>query len=89
MVDDIDGDPSEICFYKANIEVKITRNPNKKPILTMTEKLERVHIDLWGPAPDISFQENWYMWIANNQATGQVWTEYCPNKKELLQAIWN
>ena len=84
MVDDIDGDPSKICFCEACIGAKITRNPSKKPISAVTEKLERVHMDLWGPAPDISLQGNRYMWTATDQATGRVWTEFRPNKKELL-----
>ncbi len=46
MVDNIDDDSSKICFCEACIRAKITRNPSKKPISAMTEKLERVHIDL-------------------------------------------
>ena len=61
MVDDIDGDPSKICFSETCIKVKITRNPSKKSFSAVKEKLERVHIDLWGLAPDISLQENCYM----------------------------
>ncbi len=29
------------------------------------------------------------MWTVTDQATGRVWTEFCPNKKELLQSIRN
>lgn len=53
----------------------------------VTLKLERVHMDLWGPSPDISLQGNRYMWTATDQATGGVWTDFRPNKKDLLQSI--
>ena len=61
IVDDIDGDPSKICFCEVCIEAKITRISSEKPILPGTEKLERVHLDLWGPALDIFLQGNRYI----------------------------
>ncbi len=70
MVDDIDGKPSKICFCGACIRAKITRNPSKKPISAVTEKLKRVHMDLWGPSSNISLQRNRYIWTANEQVTG-------------------
>ena len=72
MVDDIDSNPSKICFCEICIGAKITRNPSKKPISAMTEKLERVQMDLWAPTPDIFLQGNRYMWTATDQATGRV-----------------
>ena len=58
MVDDIDDDPSKICFCEACMGAKMTRNPSKKPISAATENLERVQMDLLGPSPNISLQEN-------------------------------
>ena len=50
-------------------------------------KLGRVHMDLWGPAPDISLQGNKYMLIITDQNTKQVWTEYKPDKKNVFRNI--
>ena len=87
MVDNIDGDPTKICFCESCISAKITRNPSSKPMSEVTTKMGRVHMDLWGPSPDISLEGNRYMWTATDQATGRVWTEFRPNKRELLQSI--
>lgn len=72
MVDDIDGNPTNIYFCEIGIKAKITKNSSKKPISAMTEKLKRVHIDLWQPALDIFLQENQYIWTTTDQVTGQV-----------------
>ncbi len=47
MVNDIDGDPTKICFCESFISAKITRNPSTKPMSEVTTKLGRVHMDLW------------------------------------------
>ena len=36
---------------------------------------------------DISLEGNRYMWTATDQAKRRVWTEFRPNKRELLQSI--
>ena len=87
MVDDIDDDPTKICFCESCICAKITIHPSMKPMSKVTTKLGRVHMDLWGPSPDISLEGNCYMWTVTNQATGRVWTKFRPNKKEILQFI--
>ncbi len=87
MVNDIDGDPTKICFCESCISAKITRNPSTKPMSEVTTKLGRVNMDLWGLLPDISLERNRYIWTATDQATGRVWTEFRPNKKEVLQSI--
>lgn len=46
IVDDIDDDPSKICFCESYISSKITRNPSKKLISEVTIKLDRVYMDL-------------------------------------------
>ncbi len=46
MVDDIDGDPTKICFCESCINAKITRNPSTKPMSQVTTKLGRMHMDL-------------------------------------------
>lgn len=84
MIDDIDKDPSKISFCKSYIGSKITWNPSREPMSKVTTKLGRVHMDLWGPSPDISLEKNCYMWTATDQATSRVWTDFWPNKKELL-----
>ncbi len=87
IVDDINGDPSKICFCESCISSKIMRNPNTKSISEVTTKLSRVYIDLWGSFPNISLEGNHYICIATDQAIRQVWMEFWPNKKELLQSI--
>ena len=61
MVDNIDGDPTKICFCESYISAKIMQNPSNKPISEVTTKMNRVYIDLWGPFPDISLEKNCYM----------------------------
>lgn len=87
MVNDMDGDPSKACFCEPCVGAKITRQASKNSMSEVTLKLGRVHMDLWGPSADISLQGNRYMWTATDQATGGVWTDFRPNKKNLLQSI--
>lgn len=70
--------PSKICFYEADIRAKVTRNPTSKSMSEVNTKLESVHMDLWGPFPDILLQKkNGYMWTTTDQATGRLWTQFC------------
>ena len=64
MVDDIDGNPTKICFYNSCISIKIMQNLSTKPISEVSTKLDRVHVDLWGPSSNIFLKENRYRWTA-------------------------
>lgn len=66
MVDDIDGDPTKICFCKLFINAKITQNSRSKPMSEVIFKLVRAHIGLSGPSFDIFFKTNCYIWTATN-----------------------
>lgn len=87
MIDNIDGDLTKVCFCELCINAKIMQNLNSKPMLKVTTKIVRVYIDLWGFFPDIFLKKNCYICTATNQATGQVWTDFWLNKRELLQFI--
>lgn len=84
MVYDIDGDISKICFCKSYISSKIIYNPSKKFILEVIKKWDGIHINFWESSSDISLKRNCYIWMAINQVTKQVWTQFWPNKKKLL-----
>lgn len=87
IVDNIDGDLNKICFCKSCNSLKIMRNSRTKPMSEVTNQLDRVHIRIWGSSPNIFLEENHYMCIVADQVTGQVWTKFYPNIKELLQSI--
>lgn len=72
----------EACIY-----AKQAKHISCKPIKDAKRKLGRVHIDLWGPAPDISLQGNKYMLTITDQHTKQVWTEYKSDKKNVFTDI--
>lgn len=59
IIDNIYDNSSKIFFCEIYIKVKIIRNPSKKPISAVIEKLERVYMNLLGPMPDILLQGNW------------------------------
>ena len=60
MVDDIDGDPTKICFCDCEscTSTKITQNPSNKPMSEITTKLGRVYMDFWGLSPDIFLERD-------------------------------
>ena len=47
IIDNIDGNPTKICFcnYKSCTNTKIMQNLSNKPMSEVTTKLDRVHID--------------------------------------------
>lgn len=57
----------EACIY-----AKQFKNSSRQPIRYAKQKLGRVHMDLWGPAPNISLQGNKYMLTITDQCTKQV-----------------
>ena len=61
IVNDIDNDPTKICFCESCISAKITRNPSTKPMSEVTTKLGKVHMGFWGLFPNISLKRNCYM----------------------------
>jgi len=46
----------------------------------VTEKLGRVHMDLWGPV-ELSLRGMKYMLTITDQATGRVWVYFSKDKK--------
>jgi hypothetical protein len=48
--------------------------------LSVTEKLERVYIDLYRPAPVPLLQDKQYMLTITDQKTGQIWVYFRVNK---------
>lgn len=69
IVDNIDSNPTKICFGKSCIGAKIMRNPSTKLMSEVTTKLGRIQIDFWESFPNISLKINCYMWIATKKAT--------------------
>ena len=61
IVDNIDGDPTKICFYASYISAKIMQNPSSKPMSEVITKIDKMHMDLRGPSSDISLKRNCYM----------------------------
>ena len=70
LMDDL-GDQS-FCppFCSSCTEAKMTRKVSREPMSIVTEKLERVHMDLWGPV-EPSLQGMKYMLTITDQATGR------------------
>lgn len=66
IVDDIDSDPTKICFYKSCISIKITINLSIKTISEITTKLGKVHINFWRLFLNISLGKNCYIWTITN-----------------------
>lgn len=46
IVDNINSDLTKIYFYELYIRVKIIKNSNTEPILEVTSKLSRLHMNL-------------------------------------------
>lgn len=45
MIDNMDTSPTKIYFCEFCISTKITQNLSTKPILKITTKLGRIHVD--------------------------------------------
>jgi hypothetical protein len=86
MMDDL-GDHS-FCppFCSSCTEAKMTRKVSREPMSIMTEKLGRVHMDLWGPV-ELSLQGMKYMLTITDQATGRVWVYFSKDKKRIVEKI--
>jgi hypothetical protein len=66
---------------------KMTRNPSREPMSPVSEKLERVHMDLYGPVPVPSLQGKRYMLTITDQKTGRIWVYFRTTKKHIVQRI--
>ena len=86
LMDDL-GDHS-FCpsFCSSCTEAKMTRKASREPMSTVTEKLERVHMDLWGPV-EPSMQGMRYMLTITDQATGRVWVYFSRDKMRIIDKI--
>ena len=66
---------------------KMTRNPSREPMSPVTEKLEKVHMDMYGPVPVPSLQGKRYMLTITDQKTGRIWVYFRANKRQVVQRI--
>ena len=64
---------------------KMTRNPSREPMSSVTEKFEKVHMDLYGPVPVPSLQGKRYMLTITDQKTGRIWVYFRTNKRHIVQ----
>lgn len=86
LMDDL-GDRS-FCppFCSSCTEAKMTRKVSREPMSIVTEKLGKVHMDLWGPV-ELSLQGMKYMLTITDQATGRVWVYFSKDKKRIVEKI--
>ena len=86
LMDDL-GDHS-FCppFCSSCTEAKMTRKVSREPMSIVTEKLGRVHMDLWGPV-ELSLRGMKYMLTITDQATGRVWVYFSKDKKRIVEKI--
>jgi hypothetical protein len=86
VMDDLGDDSFCPPFCSSCTEAKLTRNVSREPMSTVTEKLERVHMDLWGPV-EPSLQGMKYMLTITDQATGRVWVYFSRDKMRIVEKI--
>lgn len=86
LMDDLGDRPFCPPFCPSCTEAKITRKASREPMSTVTEKLERVHMDLWGPV-EPSLQGMKYMLTITDQATGRVWVYFSRDKMRIVDKI--
>ena len=86
LMDDL-GDQS-FCppFCSSCTEAKMTRKVSREPMSIVTEKLGRVHMDLWGPV-ELSLQGMKYMLTITDQATGRIWVCFSKDKKRIVDKV--
>ena len=86
VMDDL-GDHS-FCppFCSSCTEAKMTRKVSREPMSIVTEKLARVHMDLWGPV-ELSLQGMKYMLTITDQATGRIWVYFSRDKKRIVDKV--
>ena len=73
-------------FCSSCTEAKMTRKVSREPMSIVTEKLARVHMDLWGPV-ELSLQGMKYMLTITDQATGRVWVYFSRDKKRIVDKV--
>lgn len=64
----------------------MTRKVSREPMSMVTEKLGKVHMDLWGPF-ELSLQGMKYMLTITDQDTGRVWVYLSKDKKRITEKI--
>ncbi|KAM4064276.1 reverse transcriptase, RNA-dependent DNA polymerase [Hirsutella rhossiliensis] len=86
VMDDLGDNSFCPSFCSSCTEAKMTRKVSREPMSVVTEKLERVHIDLWGPV-ELSLQGMKYMLTITDQATGRVWVYFSRDKTRITDKI--
>ena len=86
LMDDLGGHSFCPPFCSSCTEAKMTRKVSREPMSIVTEKLERVHMDLWGPV-ELSLQGMKYMLTITDQATGRVWVYFSKDKNRIVEKI--
>lgn len=66
MIDNINSNLTQICFYESYIDAKIMSNLCIKFLLKVTTKLDRVHIDLYRLFSNIFPHKIFYIWTVTN-----------------------
>jgi hypothetical protein len=86
LMDDLGDNSFCPSFCSSCTEAKMTRKASREPMSIVTEKLERVHMDLWGPV-EPSLQGMKYMLTITDQATGRVWVYFSRDKMRIIEKI--
>ncbi|KID93786.1 copia-like retrotransposable element, partial [Metarhizium majus ARSEF 297] len=86
LMDDLGNQPFCPPFCPSCTEAKMTRKASREPMSPVAEKLERVHMDLWGPV-EPSLQGMKYMLTITDQATGRVWVYFSRDKMRIVEKI--
>ncbi|OAQ57747.1 reverse transcriptase, RNA-dependent DNA polymerase [Pochonia chlamydosporia 170] len=86
LMDDLGNQSFCPPFCSSCTEAKMTRNVAREPMSIVTEKLERVHMDLWGPV-EPSLQGMKYMLTITDQATGRIWVYFSRDKMRIIEKI--
>ena len=86
LMDDLGDHSFCLPFCSSCTEAKMTRKVSREPMSIVTEKLGRVHMDLWGPV-ELSLQGMKYMLTITDQATGRVWVYFSKDKKRIVEKI--
>ncbi|KAI0994484.1 hypothetical protein K3495_g13698 [Podosphaera aphanis] len=81
MVQGLENIKIRPCVCNACTKAKITRTVSRKPMSKVFEPGGRLHIDLFGPLPCKSLQENRIMIALTDQYTKMVEVQFLPNKK--------
>lgn len=83
-----DSDFDEIC--EPYVGSKQTRVVHRyKPMTPVEEKLEEVHVDLWGPHNPASLSSSMYVAILKCEKTRKLWVLYLRLKDKFVDAFQN